>query len=348
MARYIIRRLLILPAILFVVSLALFAILLWVPAEQRVQIYLPSTSASITEEEMERLVQTTIERYGLDQPVHVQYVTWLRNLLQGDWGYSPTWKQPVLEGLLQRAPASLELSLFTLIPTVLLAVYLGGAAAQRQNRLADHLIRGASFLGWAFPSFILGLFLMNVLYARLHWFPPGRLSLWASDLVSSPGYHAFTGMLLIDSLLNRNPAVFLDALRHLALPAVTLGTLQWSLLARLMRSSMLEALNQEYITTARAKGVPEERVVARHATPNAVLPVISIAGVSTSLFLTNLMIIEVLFDFNGVGRYAVKAAISFDAPVAMGFVLVMCLTVIFSSLLADIAYSAIDPRVRLD
>lgn len=348
MLRSIVRRLLLLPSILFIVSLVLFAIILWVPAEQRVEIYLPSTGSNITEEEMERLIQTTIERYGLDQPLHVQYSKWLLNLLQGNWGFSPTWKQPVLEGILQRAPASLELSLVTLIPTVFFAIVLGGWAARRQNRLTDHLIRGASFLGWAFPSFILGLFLMNLLYARLHWFPPGRLSLWASDVVNSPDFQSFTGMLLLDSLLNANFAVFMDAARHLVLPATTLGVLQWSLMARVMRSSMLEALNQEYITTARAKGVPEERVATRHATPNAILPVISIAGVSTSLFLTNLMVIEVLFDFNGVGRYAVKAAVSFDAPVAMGFVLIMCLTVIFSSLLADIAYSIVDPRVRLE
>jgi len=156
MVQYILRRLLFLPFIMILVSAILFAFVVQVPAEARVMIYMPTTSGSISEEEYARLKQITIERYGLDKPFYVQYFRWISNLLQGDWGYSPIWKQPVMEGLLQRAPATIELGLFALVPATLLALLSGQLAARYKNHIWDYCIRGAAFLGWAFPPFILG------------------------------------------------------------------------------------------------------------------------------------------------------------------------------------------------
>lgn len=337
-----------LPLIMFIVTLILFFIVLQLPVEMRVQVYLPSFNPHITGEEYERFVEHFIERYGLDKPLHIQYVNWIRNLVQGQWGYSPTWQQSVLEGLQQHAPATIELALFAMIPSTILALILGGLAARHQNRFPDYIVRAVAFTGWAFPSFILGLILMNVFYAWLHWFPPERLSVWASSIVNSDDFRAYTGMHTVDALLNGNLRLLWDAVRHLVLPGLTLAAVQWALLVRIMRASLLEVLKEEYITTARAKGLRERQVVNLHAGRNAVLPVISTAGVATSMLLSGVVVIEVLFNFNGVARWAIQAILQSDIPVAVGFALFSCTVTVLASLAADILYAVVDPRVRLD
>lgn len=347
MIKYIVRRLLLLPVIMFFVSLILFFLVLQLPIEQRVMVYVPSFNPHLEPEEVEELIQEIIERRGLDKPLPIQYANWLRELATGSWGYSPAWRQPVLDGIRQRAPATLELALFAMIPSIFFALALGSFAARWGNRLPDHVIRAASFVAWAFPPFILALMLMNVFYAWLGWFPPERMSVWASPIVTSDQFHSFTGMLTIDALLNANLDIFWDAIRHLALPAFVLALTVWALLTRIMRSSLLEVLRQDYITTARAKGVPEQKVVSQHARRNAVLPVISAGGVMVSLLITGTVIVEVIFNFNGVGRWAVKAILQSDVPVAVGFALFSCLVTVLASLFADILYAVVDPRVRL-
>lgn len=348
MIEYILRRLLILPLMLFLVSGMLFLLIMQLPVEQRAHVYMPSGKGMKTEEEEQRVLEVTIEKYGLDEPLLVQYTKWVRNLAKGDWGYSPTWRQPVLEGLKQRIPATLELTLVSLIPATALALGLGSIAGKQKNKFPDHLIRTFAFIGWAFPSFIMGLMMMNVLYAWLGWFPPERLSTWASTLVNNPNFHTYTGLYTIDALLNGNFELFTDALRHLILPGITLAAVQWALLTRIMRDSLLEVLRADYITTARAKGVRERQVLSIHARPNAVLPVISTTGIAMSMFLSNIVVIEVLFHLDGVGRWAVRAIQTADLPVVVGFAIFSCIVTILTSLLADILYAVIDPRVRLN
>ena len=347
MIKYVVRRLLLLPVVMFLVSLILFFIILQLPIEQRVMVYVPSFNPHLEPEEVEELIQEIVERRGLDQPLPIQYANWLRELATGSWGYSPAWRQPVLDGIRQRAPATLELALFAMIPAIFLSLGFGSFAARYGNRLPDHVIRAASFVVWAFPPFILALMLMNVFYAWTGWFPPERMSVWASTIVNSEDFHNFTGMLTIDALLNADLEVFWDAIRHLALPAFVLALTVWALLTRIMRSSLMEVLRQDYITTARAKGVPEQQVVSQHARRNAVLPVISAGGVMVSLLITGTVIVEVIFNFNGVGRGAVSAILQSDVPVAVGFALFSCLVTVLASLLADILYAVVDPRVRL-
>jgi peptide/nickel transport system permease protein len=345
--KYIVRRLLILPLIMFLVTAILFALILRLPAEQRVMIYIPTSNPHLTEEQFEVLVQRQIERYGLDQPAPVQYARWVRELLTSGGGYSPTWRQSVLEGIRQRVPATVELAIFAMVPAVILAIVLGSLAARHYGRLPDHVVRAAAFVAWAFPPFILALLLMNIFYAWLGWFPPERLSLWASSAVSAEGFHAYTSLLTVDALLNARLDIFVDAVRHLALPALTLAMTEWALLTRIMRSSLLDVLRQDYVTTARAKGLPEGDVISHHARRNAILPVISAGGVATSMLITGIVVVEVIFNFNGVGRWAVKAILNADVPVAVGFALFSCTITILSSLLADVLYAVVDPRVRL-
>lgn len=332
---------------MFLVSSILFILFLQLPVEQRVMVYIPPRTRNMTPEEFDVFIQNLIKKYGLDQPLPVQYAKWLGEFATGNWGFSPSAKQPVLQGILQRAPATLELALFSMIPAVLLALGLGSVAARQNNRLPDHMIRAASFIAWAFPPFILAFLLLIFFYAWLGWFPPGRMSYWVNAVINSGEYRSFTGMLTIDALLNGNIKLFWDAVRHLVLPSFVLALTVWALLTRLMRSSLLEALSRDYIIMARAKGMPEKRVVNRHARRNAFLPVISAGGVVVSLLITSTVIVEVIFDYNGVGRWAVSAIIQSDIPVAMGFTLFSCLVTVLAGFFTDILYAVVDPRVKL-
>ena len=349
MLQYVIRRLLILPLILFLVTLGLFVLILQLPPEERAQVYMSSGRPGLSPEEYARLVEKTIERHGLDRPVPTQYATWVGNLLTGNWGYSPAWRQDVLDGLLQRAPATIELAIAAVIPSVVLALVLGSSAARYQGRLRDHLIRGSAFAGWAFPSFILGLMLMTVFYVWLRWFPPERLSQWAKVIVynSSSGFVQYTHLITVDALLNARLDILFDSLRHLVLPAFTVAIAQWALLTRIMRASLLEELRQDYVTTARAKGVREERIVGLHARRNALLPVISAGSVAVSLLIGGVVVIEAVFGLNGIGQGAAEAITQADVPVAVGFAILTCMVTVLASLVSDLLYAFVDPRVRL-
>jgi len=348
MITYIIRRLLLLPLIMVLVTLILFFLIMQLPVEQRVSVYLPSSSAAATldPEESARLVQNTIEKYGLDEPFIIQYANWLRNLVSGEWGYSPTWRQPVFEGLMQRVPATAELAITAMVPAVILALVLGSLAARYRNRWPDHVIQSAAFVAWAFPAFILGLMLMNVFYAWLGWFPPERLSIGVSISLTPETFRSYTGMYTVDALLNRNWTVLRDAARHLVLPALTLALAQWALLSRVMRSAMVDVLAEDYITTARAKGLPERRIFGLHARRNAILPVISTGGVAVSLLLTGVVVIETVFNFNGIGRAAAESIVYTDIPVAVGFAVFSCTVTVMASLAVDVLYVVFDPRIR--
>lgn len=347
MLKHIIRRLLALPVIMFVVSVVLFFLMLQLPLERRVQIYLPSGNPHATEEQKQQVMEQVIERRGLNDPLPVQYVRWVQGLLRGEWGYSPVWHQDVLAGIIQRAPASAEIALLAMIPCLLLAMGLGSAAARQRGRIPDHIIRTATAVAWAFPPFIMGLLFMNLFYAWLGWFPPERLSIWAGPIIEQESFRLYTRMYTIDALLNGNIPLFIDALRHLGLPALTLGVSQWALMTRIMRASMLDVLDEDYITTARSKGLPEYQIARVHARRNAILPLISTGSVTVSTLITTLVIVEMIFNFNGLGRSATAAIMNSDILVAVGFTLFTCFVVVLASLAADLLYAFIDPRIRL-
>ena len=248
---------------------------------------------------------------------------------------------------MRRAPATIELTLFAMAPSCLLAIFLGRWSVQKQGRFLDHLVRAGTFLGWSFPPFILALILLNIFYAWLKWFPPERMSIWASAFIRSESYHSYTGLLTLDALLNGNLPLFGDALCHLALPGFTLAVAEWALLTRIMRSSLLEVMSMDYITTARSKGLQERSVISQHAVRNAVLPLISTGGVISASLITSVTVIEMVFNFNGVGRWGVLAFKSTEIPATVGFALFSCCVTVLSSLIADIGYAIADPRVRL-
>jgi peptide/nickel transport system permease protein len=344
---YVLRRLLLLPVIIFLVTIILFALMWQMPVGLRAKLYVPTTNRFLLPSEEAVLIERAIRLYGLDKPWPVQYANWLRCVATGNWGYSPVWQQPVLEGLLQRAPATAELVLVSMAPCVLLAVGMGSFAARHRGHLPDHAVRAAASVGWALPSFVLGLILINVFYAWLGWLPPGRLSLWAGAVLHSGQFRSYTGLYTVDALLNLDLRMLWDALRHLILPALCLALAEWALLARIMRSSMLDVLRQDYVTTARSKGAPEAQVFSRHVRRNALLPVISTGGVAVSMLVSGIVVIESVFDINGVGSAAAEAMSGGDVAVAVGFAVFMCVVTVAGSLVADLLYAVADPRVRL-
>ncbi len=348
MVAFILRRLVALLSTMFLVTLIVFFLIWQLPAEDRLQVYIPNVASNIAMNpaKLAQFEKSEIARRGLDDPFPVQYVYWITHVLVGDWGFSPVWGQGVLPGILSRAPATAELAIAAMIPSLGLAIVLGKLSAQHRNRLSDYAIRGAAFAAWGFPPYILALMLLNVFYVNLGWFPPGQLTTSGSIAVLSPLFRSFTGMYLIDSLLNGNLTLFLDSLQHLVLPATVLALAQWALFTRVLRSSLIAELGQDYVTMARAKGLPERAVVGVHAWRNAIIPVISVGTTAVSLSITNIAVVEIIFNFNGLARSATLAMLQLDVPVAVGATVFTCLVTVLSSFIGDILYGLFDPRVR--
>lgn len=344
MIAYITRRLLLLPFVLWGLTILVFALSMLLTPEQRVATYITSPAElKGGPEAMQRL----ISKYGLDDPFYIQYGQWLNGLFHGNLGWSQSARMPVSEALGRLFPATAELALLAIIPVIFGGIWLGTLAAVHHDRGLDHLSRVFAITGWSLPPFVFGLIALMVFYGSLDWFPPGRLSTWAIQVVNSPGFHRYTGMNVLDAILNGNWSVLLDALRHLILPIITLAYVQWAILLRITRSSMLETLRQDYVTTARAKGITESVVIKKHARRNAMLPVTTVAGLIVAIMMGGVVITETIFNYNGLGRFAATAAQQLDFPAVLGFALFFGGMVIFANLFVDLLYAYLDPRVKL-
>jgi peptide/nickel transport system permease protein len=357
MLAYIIRRLLLLPVLVFGVTVMIFAFMQLLDPIQRVSLFVTDPAQlRVGPEGIQRL----IEKYGLNDPIPVQYWRWLvghydpekgrweGGLLRGDWGWSHTAQRPVLDALLYYLPATAELALWSLVPVLFVGIWLGIISAIHHNRPLDHLTRVFAIVGWSFPTFVFGLLMLMFFYGKLQWFPPGRLSTWAQFVVFSNEFTRYTGMNTLDALLNGRLDIFWDALRHLAMPAVTLAYVQWALLLRVTRSSMLETLRQDYVQTARAKGLPERKVIYKHAQRNALIPVVTIGGLIVIYLLNGVVITETVFTYKGLGWWVADAALRLDIPSVLGFTLFNGVLFVVGNLVVDVLYAMIDPRVRLE
>jgi peptide/nickel transport system permease protein len=281
--------------------------------------------------------------YGLDRPVPVQYAAYVRRLLTGDLGISIRTRRPVAEDLREFLPATIELGTSAWLIALVLGIPAGILSAVFKDRTFDHVSRIGALIGASLPVFWLGLLLLATFYYRLRWFPgPGRL-----DIALSPPTFR-TGLLLVDAVLARDPQALRDAASHLVLPALTLGLFSTAVIARMTRSAMLEVLYQDYVRTARAKGLPERRVVALHALKNAMIPTLTIIGISFGSLLSGAVLTETIFAWPGLGRYATTSAISLDFPAVMGVTLVVAVVYTLMNLLVDVIYARLDPRVRYE
>ncbi len=341
MLRYILRRLLLLPLVILGVTFLLFFLTQRLSPEMRASLYVkdPRQMGSLEE---------VIRKYGLRDNVFKQYGRWLSNVAHGDLGYSPSANMPVARAIKEYLPATIQLAFVTILLVVFFGVWFGSSSAVHKDKWQDIAARMFSVGGFSLPIFVLGLLLLMIFYGKLGWFAPGGYSFQTDMVIHGGAFKTYTGFLLVDALLNGNMRVFGDVLSHLVLPAVTLCIGSFALMVRVMRSSMLEELNKDYVRTARAKGLPETAVVYKHAGKNAIIPVITLASIQFIRLLGGTVIVETIFDYPGIGRFGVLAAQQLDIAGILGFSLMVAVLFVIGNLLSDILYTAVDPRIRLD
>ena len=333
MLKYLARRLLLVIPVLFITSVLVFLFIRALPGGPAI--------ALLGERATPEAVEAFERAQGLDRPLYEQYGGYLRNLLSGDLGVSVRSRQPVINELLMRFPATAELSIAAILFAVLVGVPLGFVAAKRYQGPLDQTSLVASLIGISFPVFFLGLLLKYVFAVRFDLLPTtGRI-----DVRS--GFDERTNFLILDTVLARDWAALRDVLAHLVLPAVALGTIPLAIIARITRAATLDVLGEDYVRTARAKGLKASVVDRRHVLGNALLPVVTVVGLQTGLLLTGAVLTETVFNWQGVGQWVVAAIANRDYAVLQGGILFFVLVVTLVNLLVDLSYALLNPRIRL-
>lgn len=333
MLKFIARRLLQLVPILLVLTIMLFLFVRSLPGGPAI--------ALLGERATEQSIEQINEDLGLNDPLPVQYARYMGNVLEGDLGSSTRSRRPVLEELKQRFPATMELSIAAMIFAILVGVPLGFFAAKRYLGLFDNLSLFGSLIGISFPVFFLALLLKYFFAVKLGWLPTiGRIDITRS--LDHP-----TNFYLVDAVIAGDGAAIVDVLKHLVLPAVALGTIPLAIVARITRAATLDVVNEDYVRTARAKGLDPTVVDRRHVMRNAMLPVVTIVGLQTGLLLTGAVLTETVFAWPGVGSWMLDAIRNRDYAVLQGGILFFAIAVAVVNLLVDISYAFLNPRIRL-
>jgi peptide/nickel transport system permease protein len=334
--RYLVRRILFIIPVLLGITLFAFLIANAVPADP-INANLPQNALN-----NEALVTAFRVKWGLDRPPVERYLTYLGNLLQGDLGVSIKTRQPIVADIQRFLPATIELASYSIVIGILLGVGLGIVSALYRNTLVDYAARVFSLIGVSFPVFLLALIALNIFYVQLRWTAGlGQLDV---GMAKPP---VVTGWLTIDALLAGNLRVWGNALSHLILPSIVLGSYISGVIARITRSSLLEVLGMDYIRTARAKGLRERWVIGRHALSNALIPVVTVIGLSYGNLLSGAVLTESIFGWPGIGRYMFRASTSQDFPAIMGVSLLIAVIFVGVNFVVDILYYFLDPRIRL-
>lgn len=344
---YIIRRLILLIPTVIGVTVLIFAITMLLSPLQRAALY-------VTSPQQARNLQKLVTLYHLDDPFQAQFLRWLQQVLSGNLGYSITCHDFVLKQIILRIPRTAEIVLPSIPIIVLLGIFLGTQSAVHRDTFVDHFTRFWAIFGWSLPTFWLAIMLLAIFYGWLGWFPPGTngqpIGGLAFEYVTSIKWHTYTGLYTIDGLLNGQPWITWDAIKHLILPTMSLTIINVALIMRIMRSSMLESLGKSYIITAKAKGLKNSAVINKHARRNALIPVVTISGLLAAGLLTGVVITETIYGINGLGEMAARASLSRgvpDIPAVLGFAMFTCLVYVVANLIVDIAYGYVDPRIRL-
>lgn len=330
MYRYIARRLLALIPTLFGVSMVVFLFLRLIPGD-------PAT-AILRENATAEQVAALNERLGLNKPLYEQYLAYIGRIVRGDLGEGFFTRVPVIEDLQRRFPATAELALTAVLLATLIGITLGIVAAVRRGSIFDYGTMTLSLIGVSMPIFWLGFLFIYLFAVDLGWLPPSTRG-EQPDPVR-------TGLYTIDYLLAADLNGFLDALKHLFLPAIVLATVPLAVIARQTRSAMLEVLSQDFVRTAWAKGLRERVVVTRHVLRNALLPVVTIIGLQIGSLLSGAVLTETVFSWPGVGTFVLEAIVSRDYPVVQSVVLIFALIFVLVNLVVDISYAWLDPRIR--
>ncbi len=334
LAAYVARRLALMVLVVFGVLIITFVVSHVVPADP--------VGAILGGNAPQEKVDALRRQLGLDKPLHLQFVFYIWGALHGDLGRSLRTGRPVWEDIQQFFPATVELTFSAIFLAILLGIPLGVISAARRNQVSDHTARVFSIVGVSMPVFWTGLVLMLLLYYRLGWLPgPGRLDL---EVLPPPSH---TRLLLVDSLLAGNWEALRNAIGHLIMPAFVLGYVATATIARMTRSSMLDVLYQDYIRTARSKGLRERVVILRHALRNALIPTVTVIGLVFGGLLEGSVLTETIFAWPGLGRYITTGYITLDYPAVMGGTLYIAVVFSIVNLIVDLTYAFLDPRIRL-
>ena len=332
MLRFVVRRLLLLVPILLGLSILVF---FWIRA-------LPGgpAQALLGERATAESIQEIEEIYGLDEPLHQQYFAYLGTVVRFDFGTSITSRRPVAEEIQQRFPATIELALAAMFFSVVVGIPLGFVAAKRYGGVVDHLSLVGSLIGISIPIFFLAILLKYVFAVRLGWLPTvGRISVLI-DLEHPTNFY------VLDAIIAGDPEALVDVLKHLILPAIALGSIPMAVIARITRASVLDVQNEDYVRTARAKGLAPRVVDARHVLRNALLPITTIIGLQAGLLLSGAVLTETVFAWPGMGTWLVEAIEARNFPVLQGGILFVALVFVLVNLVVDVSYAIINPRIR--
>jgi peptide/nickel transport system permease protein len=333
MTQYILRRLILLIPVVIGVTFFAYSMLLLTG---------DPTSALAGEHATPEMREAVRERLGLNDPLPIQYGRFLLRLAQGDLGRSVMTHTPVISELRLFFPATIELALAAMIIAVLVGIPLGALAGYRHNTFIDLTTMFGSLVGVSMPIFWLALMLLWVFGLKLGWFPTtGRLD-------PEVELRTITNLYVVDSLLTGNSRALINSLHHLVLPAMALSTIPTAFIARITRSAMLDVLGEDYIRTARAKGLRERMVVVQHALKNAMLPVVTVIGLQTGFLLAGAILTETIFAWPGMGRWIVNAIVARNFPVVQAGVLVFALIFVLVNLLVDVSYAWLDPRIHYE
>ncbi len=331
---FILKRLFLMAIVLFGILVLVFFITKIIPADP--------VGALLGGNAPPELVDEMKHKLGLDKPLIVQFVDYMKGAVRGDFGVSLKTNRPVIEDIKEYFPATLELAIFAIIISIVIGMTLGILSAVKRNSFVDHFSRIFSILGVSMPVFWTGLLLLLLFYYKLDLLPgSGRLELFT--IPPEPR----TGLILIDSLLEGNWEAFWDALKHIILPAFVLGYASSASIARMTRASVLDVLRQDYIRTAKAKGLPKRVVIYKHALRNALIPVVTLIGLRFGSLLEGAVLTETIFGWPGLGRYIVNALLVLDYPAIMGGTVFIALVYSLANLVVDIAYAILDPRMRI-
>lgn len=332
MGQYIIRRLLALIPVLLGVSILVFSLIRMIPGDP--------VTVMLGERARPEDIARVREEMGFNRPIYIQYLEWMGRILRGDLGTSIINRTPVMDELKQRLPATIEMVLGGMFLGVTIGIGVGILSAIRPNSWIDIISMFGALLGVSMPIYWLALVLIYALAVNRNIFPPSaRLDV---DLIVDRR----TGFMLIDTLLMGDFRLFRNAVWHLILPSFVLSTVIMPILARLTRSSMLEVMRQDYVRTARAKGLRERVVIIRHALKNALLPIVTVVGLQLGGLLGGALLTETIFSWPGMGLWTYRAILSRDYPIVQGAVLISATIYVFVNLIVDISYAYLDPRIR--
>ena len=333
MLRFAVRRLLLLVPILIGLSLLVF---IWIRA-------LPGSPAQalLGERATDESIAQVRDQYGLDDPLYEQYWRYLQTVGSGDFGTSIASRRPITEELRERFPATIELALTAMLFATMIGIPLGIVAAKHHGRPADHASLFLSLIGVSIPIFFLALILKWVFSVELGWLP----SVGRQDVLIDADHP--TNFYVLDGIVTRNWTAAWDAVKHLILPAIALGSIPLAIIARITRASVLDVQNEDYVRTARAKGISARAVDNRHILRNAMLPISTIVGLQVGLLLSGAILTETVFAFPGIGTWLQQAIENRDYPVIQGGVLFVAIIVVLVNLVVDLSYGLLNPRIRL-